>query len=309
MVPMSRLSGFLVLVLILATSLSGGMAEAANPGESGLLSLRLGVGARETGMGSAGIASSSGASALFWNPANNIYADFETDLVLQHSRYLGLFNHEFASVAHRAGGGVIGFMFMGLYSDEIPRTDAQGVGIIEGTYKPYDVAFGVSYARGIGESVALAVNVKMIYEKIDVYSDSGFAFDFFVTHKSIIEGLNFAASATNLGGKLNLNEEPFDLPASFRVGMAYVPAKLSNLTMSGDVIFPNDTTEKAHIGAEYRLIEEFSLRVGTRLNYDSQGITAGAGFNLGLMSVDYAYEDMTTEGFDDGHKVSLQLTW
>lgn len=308
MALMSRFSGLLVLVLFFAISLSAGLAQAA-PGDAGMLSLRLGVGARESGMGEAGIASSTGASALFWNPANNVFADFETDLVLQHSRYLGLFSHEFAGVAHKAAGGVIGFSFMGWYSDEIPRTGGDGVGLIQGMFKPYDVAFGVSYARGFGESLALAANAKMIYKKIDLYSDSGFAFDFFLTHRTMIKGLDFSASVTNLGGQLNLNNGPFDLPTAYRVGAAYVPAMLEDLTLAADVVFPNDTTEKAHIGMEYRLIEELYLRFGTRLNYESQGMTAGAGFNLSLLSVDYAYEDMTTEGFDDGHKVSIQLTW
>ena len=59
-------------------------------------------------MGEAGIASSHGASALFWNPANNVFVDFENSLVLQHHRYLGLFNHESAAVANRMGKGVLG---------------------------------------------------------------------------------------------------------------------------------------------------------------------------------------------------------
>ena len=50
--------------------------------------------------------------------------------------------------------------------------------------------------------------------------------------------------------------------------------------MPGDVVFPNDTNEKAHVGAEYRLLPEFSLRVGTRINYDNQGLTAGAVMSL-----------------------------
>ena len=42
--------------------------------------------------------------------------------------------------------------------------------------------------------------------------------------------------------------------------------------------------------------ERFALRVGSRFNYDSDGITAGAGMRIpygeeGLISVDYAYQD------------------
>jgi hypothetical protein len=297
-----------VLILVLAAPVMG----AGTPGDAGLLSLRIGVGAREAGMGEAGVASSRGASAIFWNPANNVFADFETSLVLQHHRYLGLFNHESAAVAHRVGKGVLGFIFTGFYSDSIERYGTDQVGVSQGSFKPYDVAFGVSYAHPLGESFAAGINAKFLYERIDIYSDTGFAFDFFLTHKAMIEGLVFAASATNLGGKVNLNEEPFKLPTAFRLGAAWTPDSdlfKSRLSITGDVVFPNDSTEKAHLGAEYQLIPEFALRLGTRVNYENQGLTAGAGFRTGVLGVDYAYEESTVEGFNDGHKFSLNLVW
>ncbi len=301
----------LLAVFLLVVSVTPG-AWAGNPGEAGFLSLRMGIGAREAAMGETGVASSEGAAAVFWNPANNVFKDFETGLVLQHNRYLGLFNHESAAVAHRMGKGVLGFIFMGFYSDALDRYGAEPVGVPEGTFKPYDVSLGVSYAYPLGESFAAAVTVKFIYEKIDIYSDNGLAFDFFLTHKAMIEGLVFGASATNLGGNLNLNAEPFKLPTAFRVGASWTPVNnflQEKVTVTGDVVFPNDTQEKAHVGAEFRIIPEFSLRAGTRINYTNQGLTAGAGFRAGVLGVDYAYEESTVEGFDDGHKFSLNLVW
>jgi hypothetical protein len=301
----------LLALFALATAFAPG-ALAGSPGDAGLLSLRMGIGAREAAMGETGVASSTGASAVFWNPANNVFADFETSLVLQHHRYLGLFNHESAAMASRVGKGVLGVIFMGFYSDNIDRYGSEPVGVPEGTFKPYDVALGVSYAYPLGESFAAAMTAKLIYEKIDIYSDTGFAFDFFLTHKAVIEGLIFAASATNVGGKMNLRAEPFELPTAVRVGAAWTPVGdflQEKLTLAGDVVIPNDTKEKAHIGAEFRLIPEFSLRVGTRINYENQGMTAGAGFRAGVLGVDYAYEESTVEGFDDGHKFSLNLVW
>jgi len=301
----------LLALFALAVTFAPG-ALAGSPGDAGLLSLRMGIGAREAAMGETGVASSSGASAVYWNPANNVFSDFETGLVLQHHRYLGLFNHESAALAHKVGNGVLGFLFMGFYSDSIDRYGSEPVGIPEGTFKPYDVAFAVSYAHPLGDSFAAAVNAKFIYEKIDIYSDVGFAFDFFLTHKSLIEGLMFAASATNVGSQMNLKNEPFDLPTAFRVGTAWTPVGdflQEKLTLAGDVVFPNDTKEKAHLGAELNLIPEFSLRIGTRINYENQGLTAGAGFRAGVLGVDYAYEESTVEGFDDGHKFSLNLVW
>lgn len=302
----------LLAVLLLAVAVTSG-ASAGNPGDAGLLSLRMGIGAREAAMGETGVASSEGAAAVFWNPANNVFnEDLETGLALQHHRYLGLFNHESAAVAHRMGRGILGIIFMGFYSDELERYGAEPVGIPEGTFKPYDVALGVSYAHPLGESFAAGMTAKLLYEKIDIYSDTGFAFDFFLTHKAMIEGLVFGASATNLGGKMNLNAEPFKLPTAVRLGAAWTPVDSffqEKVTLAGDVVFPNDSQEKAHVGAEYRIIPEFSLRLGTRINYTNQGMTAGAGFRTGVLGVDYAYQESTVEGFDDGHKFTLNLLW
>lgn len=302
----------LLVVALAGVLLAATPAWAGNPGEVGMLSLRMGIGAREAAMGGAAVAVSEGAAAVYWNPANNALRDRDTDLVLQHQRYLGLFNHEAAAMAHRAGGGVIGLMFSGLYADEMDRRGEDAVGIPEGTFRSYQVAFGASYARAFGPRFAAGANVKYVYETIDIDAGSAIAVDLFVAHQAMIEGLYFGASLTNLGNSVTVREDPYDLPAAARVGAAYTPPGgwlRGRLTLAADVFFPNDTTEKEHLGAEYRLLEEFALRVGSRLNYDNQGLTAGAGFRTGRLGVDYAYEQSKVSGFDDGHKFSLALTW
>jgi len=282
------------------------MAWAGNPGEVGMLSLRMGIGAREAAMGGAGVAASEGAAALFWNPANNALLDRRTDLLLQHHEYLGLFKHEAAAVAHRAGGGVIGLMFSGLYAEEQVRRGEDQVGVPEGSFRPYDVAFGLSYARALNDHFAAGVTAKFLYETIDLYSDSGLAFDVFLTHRTMIEGLVFGASLTNMGSQMTLRSQPFDLRAAWTPAAGLFQGRL---TMAADMVFPNDTTEKAHLGAEYRLLSEFALRAGTRVNYENQGLTAGAGFRTGRLNVDYAFEESKVSGFDDGHKFSLGVVW
>lgn len=287
-------------------------ALAADPGDVGMLSLRMGIGAREAAMGGAAVASSEGAAALFWNPANNALLDRRTDLLLQHHDYLGQFNHEAAAVTHRAGGGVVGLVFSGFYAEELVRRGEDEVGVPQGTFRPYDLAIGLSYARAINERFAAGMNAKFIYETIDLYSDSGLAFDLFLTHHALIEGLVFGASLTNMGGQMNLREDPFDLPTAARIGAAWTPQDAlmkGRLTLAADMVFPNDNSEKTHLGAEYRVLGEFALRAGTRLNYDNQGLTAGAGFRTGRLGLDYAFEESKVAGFDDGHKFSLVVAW
>ncbi|MBK9302986.1 MAG: PorV/PorQ family protein [bacterium] len=302
--PRRRVSAAIFTVLLLA-----GAAAAGTPGTSGFLSLRNPVGAREAAMGGAGVASADGAAAVYWNPARLAFATEGTDLLLQHQRLWGLFDKETAAVAHRTPYGTLGFIFSGLYADEIERYEEDGVGVPLGTFRPYEVALGVSYARRFGEAFAAGVGVKLLHTEIDVYGDTGLAYDLFIAHRAEIPGLWFGASLTNLGPDLNLNDAPFALPQAGRLGLAYDPQQAffaGRLTLAADVLFPNDGNEKAHVGAEFRLVPALALRLGTRVNYESQGYTWGAGFNRGPLTLGYAFEQATND-LGDWHRFALEL--
>ena len=242
-----------------------------------------------------------------------MFADFQTDLVLQHHRYLGAANQEAAAVAHRMAG--VWWDSCSRASTGIPLTGAvkRTWGLVEGTFKPYDISFGLSYARAIGERLGVGLTAKMIHSEIDIYSDTGLAFDFFLSHQAMIEGLTFGASATNMGSDMNLYTVPYPMPTAYRVGASYSPVGeglMGRLTVAGDISFPNDTKEKGHFGAELELLPELTLRGGTRVNYDLLGWTAGAGFKpLPNMALDYAYQNSKVDGFDDAHKFSLSMVW
>jgi len=295
--------------ILLAALLAAAAAGAGTPGESGFLSLRMAVGARETAMGGAGVAASHGASAVYWNPARLAFEPRGTDLLLQHQRSFGLFDKETAALAHRTDKGVIGLFFSGFYADDMDRYSEDNVGVPEGTFNPYQVAVGVTYSRLINERLATGVGVKLLHEEIDIYGGTGLAYDVFVAHKALVDGLWFGASLTNLGPDLTLDAVPYQLPTAARLGVAWEAqhgALADRLTLTGDVIFPNDGNEKAHVGAEFRLVPALALRVGSKINYESQGLTFGAGFRRGDLEVGYAFEDMTND-LDPAHRFALRI--
>lgn len=316
MMHTSRMTACMVTVAALMGAIAIGAAVPAlaggKPGESGMLSLRMPVGARESAMGGAGVASVTGAAAAFWNPSRLLFAPEGTALLLQHQRLFGLFNKENLCVTHRAGGHLIGFQFNGFFADAIDRYGDEPVGVPEGSFKPYDVAVGVSYAREVVPDLAVGATLKVLHQKIDLYGDTGYAVDIAVTHRATIPGLYFAAALTNAGPRMQLRDEAFSLPTSVRVGAAYDPslaALAGKITVAADVVMPNDGNEKAHVGAEYRLLPELALRVGTRIAYDNQGLTAGLGLRRAGLGVGYAFEESKVSGLDDSHKFSLELSY
>ena len=309
---MSRISPkHLLTALALGTLLltSAAPAAAGSPGESGFLSLRTAVGAREAAMGGAGVALSRGAAAVYWNPALLAFEENGTNLLLQHQRVWGLFDKETACISHRTDLGALGFMFSGLYAEEMDRYEEVNVGVPLGSFRPYQVALGFSYSRMISETFAAGATVKLLHEEIDMFGDTGLAYDLSIAHKALIEGLWFGASYCHMGPDLTLNTESYPLPTILRLGAAYDPASdflADKVTLAGDIVFPNDGNSKAHLGMEYRLVPALALRVGTKIHYKSQGLTAGAGFQRGDITVSYAYEDALND-LADGHRFALEM--
>lgn len=298
-----------LLAVLFLVSAAASVADAGTPGDAGFLSLRTSVGAREAAMGSAGVASATGASVVYWNPALQVFRAPGTEILLQHQRMWQLADKETAVVSHSGDFGAIGFLFSGLYWDEQSRYDESGVGIPLGSFRPYEVSLGASYARRLTDTLAAGLMVKLLHTEVDVYGDTGLAYDFFLAHKAVVPGLMFGASLTNLGSDLTFYEENTQLPTAARAGVSYDPQQAffaGKLTLAGDVIFPNDGNEKAHVGLEYRLLPAFALRFGSRVNYESQGLTAGAGFVRGNVSVGYAFEESKND-LGNWHRFALEL--
>lgn len=300
--------GLLALVLFLTP---GVVLAAGQPGDAGLLFLRFGMGTREAAMGGAGVASAEGAAAAYWNPSRAALGAAGTSVLLQQQSWLGTFDYSAASLMHTGPFGAFGLTFAGFYSEEIERFSADNVGVAEGTFSPYDLAFGASYSRSLSSQFALGAQVKVVHEKIDIHGGTVLLYDVFGTWRvERLPGLDLGISATNLGGQMTLNQEPFDPPQTITVGMAYTAGSsvfADRLTLAADVGFFNDGNEKAHLGGEFRIVPELALRAGYRVNYENQGLTAGLGLRWREVGVGYAYEDMVDDALDPGHRVSLEF--
>ena len=81
---MSRRS--LILIVLLLLIVSGG-ARVGEPGNSGFVFLRLGNGARASGMGEAFTAVADGATSIYWNPAGMAGVE-GVELSVTHTEWL-----------------------------------------------------------------------------------------------------------------------------------------------------------------------------------------------------------------------------
>jgi hypothetical protein len=296
------------LAAVLAIVIASAAARAGDPGTSGFLFLRLGNGARASGMGEAFTAVADDATGMYWNPAGLANID-GVELNLSHSEWLLDIRFEQISVVNEMLGGAVGLSFTGLFYGDLERRGNYPSILPDGTFSPYDFAISAGYATDILPNLSAGASAKFIYEKIDFESASGWAVDLGILHRSMIEGLTLAASVLNLGPQAKFVEEEFYPPFQMRVGASYrydAPWLRGNLIAATDMVVPNDGDSKLHLGAEYNYERLMSVRVGYKSNYYVQGITFGFGVDYRNLRFDYAFMPIEFD-LGDSHRFSLTV--
>ncbi len=297
----------LTCTLLLLAPVSAG---AADPGSAGALFLRVGLGARASAMGEAYTGVAEDASSVYWNPGA-MAAVLGTNVSLVHVEYFQTLRLEQAAVTHETGWGTMGFMFTGLFMDDLERRDDVATAVPLGEFGAYDVAFAAGFARYVVPNVAVGLSVKTVYQRIDELSASGIAVDAGVYHTSRIRGVKLAAVVGNIGPPMKFDVEEFALPRYLKVGASFereVEALEGRVLATFDAMFPNDDDGRQHVGVEYSYRRMAALRAGYKAGYDSQGATFGFGVNYREMSFDYAFLPIQND-LGDNHRFGIGFSF
>ena len=109
-------------------------------------------------------------------------------------------------------------------------------------------------------------------------------------------------------------EDEYPLPMTFKFGMAMdiMDTQAHKITASIEMNHPSDNAETINMGAEYWFNRMFAIRTGYKLNYDEEGLTAGAGVNVPVgfakLKLAYAYTDVghLADSFaNSAHRITL----
>jgi hypothetical protein len=290
-----------VCALVLATAVS---TRAADPGETGLAFLKIGVGARAAGMGEAYVAVAQDPTATYWNPAGIANAP-GNEVHVSHNEWISDVRYEYVAAVHGMKGHAIGAHVAMLHMGELEGRDASGN--FTGSFRAYDVSAGATYARRLARAFEIGATGKVLFSKVEMENATGVAADFGIRYRTPIRGLTAAASLTNLGSDMSYVEDAFILPISGRLGVAYrTRALLDGIILAADLRFPNDSDGKAHLGAEIWPHEMFALRGGLKTGYDEESGSVGFGINYQNLQLDYAFVPFSDESeLGDTHRISL----
>lgn len=314
---LAMVTGMTVVLCFVALLLPTSVSAQAKVGTTGAQFLELGVSARAMGMAEAYTAVADDISAVYYNPAGlvNMYGKEATFTYISLPADVG---YSFGAIGMplESIGGVLGLSIYSLSSgDMIERTYKHGT--YEGTGRTFswsDFAAAVSYGRYLTDRFSVGVSVKFIGQDTHDYSASGWAADVGTNYDTGFRGFKIAMMITNFGPDMRFISNDYPLPINFRFGGAInvIEGDSHWLTFAAEGSHPSDNLEKYNAGLEYTFNNMFTLRAGSRFNYDEDGFTFGGGARIPVgeereMRFDYAFQDFGV--LTEVHRFSMSIAF
>ena len=277
-----------------------------NAGTRAMTFLKIGVGAKAIGMGESQVAATDDLYASFWNPAGLTKLQ-RPQLALMHNEWFAEINQEFVGMAFPIGkSNTVGISANFLSFGDIQGRDQDGN--LTEIFRPYDIAMTLSYAREIGQSLALGINAKYMREQISDEKGTGVAFDFGGMYALSNLPISFGINAQNVGPRVKYVEDAFQLPFVLRLGTAYRFFN-DNAILTMDFIRPTDNDNAIGLGIGYTIANILQIRTGYKYQLGGNdlgalsGLTGGFGLSILRFQIDYALVSFGDLGLT--HRLSL----
>ncbi len=284
--------GIGVFILVLASC-----TYAGGPGTTAANFLKIGVGARATAMGGAFTALADDSTSLYWNPAGLAQMK-EGELSATYNLWFEDVRQGYLSIGFPSLGGTLGLAAN--YVDMGTLEGRDEAGNPTGNFTASDLELMVGYAKKISPKLSFGFGAGIIQDTIAEDKKSAFLANVgLLTEVSKPLILGFAVQ--NLGSQLG--SDP--LPLTLRLGLAL---KRSPFMIALDLVKPTDDDTYYCAGAEWWIEKIVALRVGYKSNQDAgSGFTAGLGFKVATVDLDYAY--VTYGNLGNTHRISLGSKW
>jgi hypothetical protein len=282
--------------------------------------LKIAIGARAAGMGGAFVGVADDASSVFWNAAGIARIDPDkSELQFNHASWPAELSFDQATyVFHmKKIPGAFSVHARALSMDPMVEVTAYQPDPNVGTGQTFDAGMmtaGVTYARSFTDKFSAGVTANLVHEGLAEFSQQTFAFDIGTLYDVGTFGMKIGMAISNIGSQIRFIDREARIPAIFRVGTSATLMQTANQRLLGSFEFshPPDNSERLNVGAEYAFQKYVFLRGGYNINYDSEGLAAGAGFHfpvsvVGMADLDYAYTDMSDLG--SVHRFSLKFSF
>ncbi len=335
-------SSYTFLLIMTATLLCAFVGSAQKVGSTSLQFLHVMPSARATALGDAYSVWASGADAVYWNPAGvalTTHQEFSSTYIkwIFDTRQ-GALSYAFPVENIGAFGIQLQYVDFGEFEEtsnaEPYIKNPEAPGMTGRTFHPFSYLVGITYARSLTERFSTGLSVKYAreslfdgtmvnalvsqnkYESVKTWANA-MLFDFGMRYNTGYKSIQVGASAQNFGPDVEYAKEASAAPLLFRFGIAadlvgsdalLYSSSTQQIRAAYDLFQPNDYNQQAHFGVEYVYAQSFALRAGYKFNYDTEGLTLGAGIRQQVgtvnLSFDYSYGSMGPY-LDNVQRISL----
>lgn len=307
------MKSLLTLILVI---LSAGTIYAGG-GETGFAFLKIGIGGRSAGMGEAATASSTDATAAFWNPAGLIQSNSH-DVVFTYNRWINGIQHNFGAAKFVYGNNAFALHYISTGVEDIEQRDIPSENPTA-YFSSHDLAIGLSYARKMNDRLSFGVTGKYVYERIQS-SVSAFAVDlgawydiqYAYDNPDMDRRWRVGLTLTNVGFSGKFVNEKVTLPTTIRLGSVYhilpITASGNMWLVAAEIEKPLAENVKTHLGTEYGYKNIYFVRAGYQLGYEARGVSAGIGIKIRRVNIDYGYMPFSNS-LGATHRISAALAF
>ncbi|MFA4906644.1 MAG: PorV/PorQ family protein [archaeon] len=317
------------LILLITQPLFPGNKKLA---QTGLKFLSVGSDARGGGLGDAVTTVEMGSSSLFFNPAGMARLTTRFDVAASQNNWFADIKHNSYSVAFRPAlgqYGVFGLTFMSVNYGKVQGTMVWGndQGFIDTeVLRPTAFAAGLGYAKALSDKFSVGGQMKITGQylgksmvpvgddSLEVKRNQAIltAFDFGTMFRTGFKSLIFGMSVRNFSNEVKYEQESFQLPLTFRIGLSMnvldlldIKPGLMSCLATIDAVHSRDYPEQIKVGLEYKLLDMFSVRAGFMAPSDEQHYAFGFGIQKLGAAIDYAYTPFGV--FDNVQRFTLRF--
>ena len=310
----------LIGLLTLGLLLAAGRAEAQDTSRYAGDPLLLGAGARALGMGSAFVAVSDDATAVYWNPAGLARLKRREAQVQHAEQFGGIANHDVFTFACHLPAGGFGMGLLRLGVDGIKLTALEDPSrpmgpdnrpVVSQVVGASDYSLYLAYGRDVRPDLSIGIGLKLIWRNLSAGSGSGYGIDLGLLYAHY-PGLSSGLVVRNLTRtRISFDSGARDrIPPSLLAGMAYTrrfAAIHSRITWSMSVHIGEEKSgledaEGIQVGVEALFRDRLAFRVGA----EGDHLTAGAGIRLyGRINFDLAF--LENGQLDNTYRISASF--
>jgi hypothetical protein len=335
--------GLLILLILIWVICPLSFAQERRAGTASGTQLLLPVGGQGFALSGAGIATTTGIDAMFWNPAGLAKSD-KVEAMFSSMQYIADVNVNYLAASMNFQDiGSVGFSLKSVNFGDISRTTAEDPdGLTGATFSPTYLTTALTYSRSFTDRVQVGFTSKLITESILGVSAIGFGFDVGIQYLTPFN-LKIGLAIKNLGGSMRysgsdlerlvptivgqgdadklraqITASEAEIPSVFDIGVGYD----FNLDKRGNNIFTivatlrnnNFSDDEYLFGAEYGFQKLLFFRGGYSYssnveNVFSSSLTAGLGLNyrLGNLALRFDYTYRTATRFDGNQALTLHV--